>query len=218
IDQVVRGYATTTTVLSSVNPSRVGQPVVFSATVGSDGGGTPTGTVQFAVDGADVGEPVILASGVASTDPVSSLAVGIHSVTAVYQGTPSYTTSADALHGVIVGRADTTTSVGSSPNPSTFGQAVTFTATVVAAPPGAGTPTGTVSFFVDGGLLQTLPLGGESTAATSIATLAGGTHTVTATYAGNASFNPGTSAPVTQTVSPAATTTTGVTATVNPSV
>jgi len=55
IDQVVRGYATTTTVLSSVNPSRVGQPVVFSATVGSDGGGTPTGTVQFAVDGADVG-------------------------------------------------------------------------------------------------------------------------------------------------------------------
>jgi hypothetical protein len=315
IDQVVRGYPTTTTVLSSVNPSRVGQPVVFSATVASDGGGTPTGTVQFGIDGADIGEPVILASGVAALDPISSLAVGLHSVTAtyagvtrfatstgslpsqsvirsdttttltpsvnssvfgqpvtftatvapiapgggtptgtvaffldgqplstvplasgsattasifmgvgshvltaVYQGTPSYTTSADALHGQIVGKADTATTVGSSPNPSTFGQPVTFTATVAPVAPGAGAPTGTVSFFVDGALVQTLPLVDTSATADPIATLAGGTHTVTATYAGDNHFNPGTSTPVTQTVNAAATTTTGVTATVNPSV
>src|SRR5207302_383525 len=117
IDQVVRGYPTTTTVLSSVNPSRVGQPVVFSATVASDGGGTPTGTVQFGIDGQPL-STVPLVSGTATTAPLS-LTVGTHALTAVYQGTPSYTTSADALHGVTVGKADSTTTVGSSPNPST---------------------------------------------------------------------------------------------------
>src|SRR5262249_44379944 len=44
----------------------------------------------------------------------------------------------------------TTTTVTSSPNPSVFGQSVTFTATVSAASPGSGTPTGTVT-FEDGG-------------------------------------------------------------------
>jgi hypothetical protein len=37
--------------------------------------------------------------------------------------------------------------VTSSVNPSVFGQAVTFTATVAAIPPATGTPTGTVTFL-----------------------------------------------------------------------
>src|SRR5205807_9965135 len=97
IDQVARGYPTTTTVLSSVNPSRVGQPVVFSATVASDGGGTPTGTVQFAIDGANAGSPVTLASGVAVLDPTSTLTVGLHSVTATYAGITRFATSTGSL-------------------------------------------------------------------------------------------------------------------------
>jgi hypothetical protein len=43
--------------------------------------------------------------------------------------------------------ADTTTTLTSSPNPSVFGQSVTFTATVSPVPPATGTPTGTAWFF-----------------------------------------------------------------------
>src|SRR5262249_54926852 len=46
--------------------------------------------------------------------------------------------------------ADTTTSVVSSINTSTYGQAVTFTATVTANSPSTLTPLGTVQFVIDG--------------------------------------------------------------------
>lgn len=99
----------------------------------------------------------------------------------------------------------TAMSLSSSANPSVFGQPVTFTATVSPVPDG-----GTVTFAVDGS-----PLGGpvavdtttgQATSA-SIATLARGTHTVTATYSGNASFTPA-AAHLTQVVNKAPVTTT----------
>src|SRR5207244_6987882 len=46
-----------------------------------------------------------------------------------------------------VGQAGSTTAVSSSQNPSVFGQSVTFTATVSPVAPGAGTRTGTVTFY-----------------------------------------------------------------------
>src|SRR5207302_1575632 len=141
-------------------------------------------------------------------DPISSLAVGIHSVTATYAGVTRFATSTGSLPSQSVIRSDTTTTLTPSVNSSVFGQPVTFTATVAPIAPGAGAPTGTVSFFLDGALVQTLPLVDTSATADPIATLAGGTHTVTATYAGDNHFNPGTSTPVTQTVNAAATTTT----------
>src|SRR5439155_12605347 len=49
-----------------------------------------------------------------------------------------------------VSKADTDTAVSSPTNPSVFGQNVIFTATVSARSPGQGTPTGTVSFTIDG--------------------------------------------------------------------
>jgi sugar lactone lactonase YvrE len=79
------------------------------------------------------------------------------------------------------GTTSTTTTLGSSQNPSTFGQSVTITATV-AATSGTATPTGTVQFSVDGnpaGLAVTLN-GGTATYVTSA--LVAGTHGVTAIY------------------------------------
>src|SRR5262245_31195616 len=52
--------ATTVTLISAPNPSAIGQPVTFTATVSSTAGGTPTGTVQFIIDGANFGSPVTL--------------------------------------------------------------------------------------------------------------------------------------------------------------
>ena len=80
----------------------------------------------------------------------------------------------------------TTTTVTSSLNPSLFGQAVSFTATV-AAPPGAGTPAGSVTFFDGANELGTATLT-AGTATVTVAALQGGSHTITAVYAGNANF------------------------------
>ena len=59
--------ATTTTVTSSQNPTTVGDPVTFTATVAPTSvTGTPTGTVQFSVDGTPVGTEQTLVGGTAS--------------------------------------------------------------------------------------------------------------------------------------------------------
>ena len=136
-----------TAVTSSVNPSIFGQSVTFTATVTAvpPGAGTPTGTVQFRTNGVNYGSPVTLSAGSASSAPISSLAVGNHPVTAVYIGDSTFKTSSNTLAGgQTVNKADSSTSVASSVNPSVFGQSVTFNATVAAAAPGVGTPAGTV--------------------------------------------------------------------------
>ncbi len=76
--------------------------------------------------------------------------------------------------------AATTTAVTSSANPSTYGSAISFTATVTSA---GGTPTGTVQFAVDGSPFGgPVPLAGGSASSLLISTLAVGTHPVTAEY------------------------------------
>src|SRR5205085_1387523 len=90
--------ATTTSLTSSANPAIVGSPVSFTATVASTVAGqpTPSGTIQFLIDGANYGSPVSLINGSASTGPITSLAIGSHTVTASYSGSASYTASTSA--------------------------------------------------------------------------------------------------------------------------
>ncbi len=84
--------------------------------------------------------------------------------------------------------SNTTTSVTSSVNPAVFGQTVKFTATVAITGTGAGTPTGVVTFTIDGSSAGTAALsGGVATFSTS--SLSVGSHPITVTYGGNANFN-----------------------------
>src|SRR5207245_2215702 len=145
LTQTVNKANTTTALTSSVNPSVFGQSVTFTATVtaNSPGAGTPTGTVTFKAGATTVGTGPL--SGGVATFSSSTLAVGGHSITADYNGDSSFNISSGALTQT-VNKANTTTALTSSVNPSVFGQSVTFTATVTANSPGAGTPTGTVTF------------------------------------------------------------------------
>jgi Ca2+-binding RTX toxin-like protein len=90
------------------------------------------------------------------------------------------------------------TTLTSSPNPSTVGQPVTFTATVSA---GSLTPTGSVA-FTDGGApiagCETVPLTGAQAACTT-ATLVAGAHVIAAAYSGDDGLHPS-SATLTQQV------------------
>src|SRR5205823_1057918 len=88
-----------------------------------------------------------------------------------------------------VNRAATLTVVTSSLNPSVVGQTVTFTATIRAVAPGAGTATGQVT-FQDGSTflgIGVLDASGQATLPT--ATLAAGTHLISAVYAGDSNFS-----------------------------
>jgi hypothetical protein len=71
-------------------------------------------------------------------------------------------------------------------NPSTFGQAVNFTATVTS---GAGTPTGSVQFVVDGANFGTAVAltGGQATSANT-SSLTATNHTVSANYTATGNF------------------------------
>lgn len=78
----------------------------------------------------------------------------------------------------------TTTALTSDPDPSLYGQPVTFTAAVTAAVSGSGTPTGSVQFVIDGsnyGDPVTLS-GGMTSNSDAALTVNGSPHTVSATY------------------------------------
>ena len=216
--QAVNKAGTTTVVISSTNPSDLGQPVSFTATVSSTppGGGIPTGTVAFFLDGQPL-STVALSFGSASTAPLSNLDVRVHTLQAVYSGSLNHLTSAAFVTPAqAVVRIDAANSVVPSASPSVFGQPVTFTATLTGT---QGTPTGTVQFGVDGanlGSSVTLTAGGVATS-TATGPLSVGDHTVTATYSGNVNYKPDTGT-VTQTVGQANSTTTNVISSVTSSV
>src|SRR5690349_17913916 len=106
---------------------------------------------------------------------------------------------------------DTTTTLESSVNPSTAGQEITLTATVV-----GDSPTGEVAFADAGIPLDTVPVD-SGIATLTLDTLGVGDHALTATYAGDAGNN-GSEGDLTQTVVAAPTdTTTALTSSANPS-
>jgi hypothetical protein len=110
-------------------------------------------------------------------------------------------------------RAATATDLFSQRNPSAYGQAVTFTASVVT-PFAPGTPTGSVTFTDGATTLGIAPL--VSTLATlTIPNLPIGSHSVVATYSSDSNFRASVSAPLIQVVKPATTIT--VASSANPS-
>ena len=82
---------TTTTVTFSPSSPVFGQSVTLTATVAPTTSGTPTGTVQF-LNGTTLLGTGTLSDGVATYN-ATSLALGDNSITAVYSGDDSFTSS-----------------------------------------------------------------------------------------------------------------------------
>ena len=99
----------------------------------------------------------------------------------------------------VFGLSAYTTALTSSPNPSSFGESVTFTATV-GPMQGAGTPTGTVTFSDGGTSIGSSTLNGSGVATLTTSTLSVGTHSITASYGGDAIFPPSASPVLSQLV------------------
>ena len=91
--------ATTTTLVSSANPSTVGQTVTFTATVTvPQGAGVATGTTSFMEGAVVLGMGILDGSGLA-TFSTSSLSAGDHSITATYGGDSSFAASTSSRRG-----------------------------------------------------------------------------------------------------------------------
>ena len=196
ISQAVKTAGTATVVATSLSPLVFGQPVTFTATVSVStlGSGTPTGTVTFKDGSKTLGTGTLsTTSGVTTaTFSTAGLFVGNNKITASYSGDNDFMTSRSAAATEVVAKAGTIVTADSSLSPSTSGEMVTFTATVNVSSPGSGMLTGTVT-FKDGsktlgkGKLSTT--GGVTTATFATKRLAVGNHQITASYAGNGSFN-----------------------------
>jgi parallel beta-helix repeat protein len=198
ITEVITGPPTTT-ILNSVspNPALPLQPITMTATVTS-AYTTPAGTITFMTGGKTLVTATLAANGTASAT-ISTLGAGTYPITAVYGGSTEYAGSPSNTVIEVVNGAPTTTALTSAPNPSTFGQTVTFTATV-AAPQSTTTPTGTVTFMDGATTLGSAPLSTSDVAQFSTAALAGDSHNITAVYGGSTNDNKSTSNTVVQIV------------------
>src|SRR5262249_903232 len=185
ITQAVRKADTSTDLSASFNPSRINQPVTFTALVTS-AIGTPTGGVAFLVDGVTKAT-VTLVNGQA-TYAVANLAVGNRTVVARYSGTaPTYNASSSSLVQAVKKAGTTASSVDvqASEAPSVGTDPGTFPATVGG---GAGPPTGAVTFLVDNVNMGTFGLDAGGQAQFVANTLKVGNHTVKAVYYGDDTY------------------------------
>jgi len=114
--------------------------------------------------------------------------VGSYAVTVVYSGDSTFNASSSGTLTQTINPASTANAVATSANPSPTGSNVTFTATVTAVAPGSGTPTGTIQFLADGVVFGAPATLSGSIASVTSASLAHGTHTIAAQYAGDGNF------------------------------
>jgi hypothetical protein len=203
LSQVVNKATSTTGIATSLTPSAPGTTVTFTATVSA---AAPTGTVNFN-DGASsiagCSAAVVTGSGNVRTAQcaTSALTVGTHSITAVYSGDATNNGSTSSVLSQVVNGAASTTSIGTTLNPSTAGTSVTFTATVTAT-----APTGTVNFKDGANSISgcaTVALAGSGnvrTAQCATGALSVGTHSITAVYSGDANNAGSTSSTLSQVV------------------
>ena len=147
--QTVNPAVTSTAISPSVNPTVIGQTVVFPATVtvesehraGTRYSDFPGQRHHFSHRGVKRWHGHF---------PTTSLAFGDHVIAAFYNGDSNYSSSSSFALTQTVNQASTATSVTTSSNPGIFGQWVTFTATVAVIAPGSDIPTGSVTFQFGG--------------------------------------------------------------------
>jgi hypothetical protein len=157
-----------------------GEPLSFTATVApTTGTGTPTGVVSFVLDGTQVAL-VSVVKGVATLQLNSGLTGGLHSIYAAYKGDTADNASSSVVTPVTIAKAPTTpiltvtkvqytnpynlrhsnsgscdvttTSSATTSFPAIPNDSISFTAAVTSA--GVGVPSGTLTFYSDGKLIN----------------------------------------------------------------
>jgi hypothetical protein len=179
-----------------------GIPITFTVTETASSG-QPTGSVDL-LDFVGFPPYKVIATlplvGNTATFTTSSLTAGVHGPVAVFHGDSLYAPSQSAgpiLN--ILPNQSTTIQLTVTPNPATFGQAVTLRATLTGS---YGTPVGSVTFIDSGHNLAGVTLV-NGVASFTTSTLAVGSHTIQVSWPGNYEGQSQTSAPTTLTITSA---------------
>ena len=209
LTQVVNAIGTTTALVSSLNPSFIGQAVTFTATVSSSAG-VPTGSVTLWEGLTQLAGPtnlVTVGTQQQAAFQLSGLSVGSHDLVAKYGANGNFAASNSSTLTQVVNLIGTTIAITAAPSPATITQAVTFTATVSSS---AGVPTGSVTFWEGatqiGGPVNLATVGGKQQADFQISSLTVGNHDIVAKYGANGNFAASNTNPFTQVVNKAGTT------------
>ena len=134
------------------------------------------------------GSPALSTTATASSAPgIYPISVGLGTLSASNYVFPTLQSGSLA----VVPPGGTDVSVLASNSNPTYGQSLSFTASVIAVLGNSSPPTGEIQFLLDGtNLGASVPLSGGTAGSPSVATLAAGPHTVTAIYTGDANFPP----------------------------
>jgi len=174
-----KGVSTGDTVTVAVPP--VTYPSASMATITVTTSGTlPSTTVSYSVDGG-AAQIATLVGGTVTVN-LGSLAEGTHSIAVTYTGSSTYATTTATTTFTVLGYA-VAMSVTLNPTAPTYGTPVIVTVTLTSS---TGTsPTGTVSYRLDNGLIRYFPEATNDSASFSLGTLALGTHSLVVCYLGN---------------------------------
>ena len=178
------------------SPATYETPVTITATVPTG----QTGTVNFesSTDGTTYTSLGISCAtqsitGTTATCVTAALPAGTADLKAVYSGDTNYLTSTSSAYPFVVNKATSSVSVSSSAASTSVGTPVTYTATVTG--PGA-LPSGTVTFY-DGtnAICSGVALSsGTASCEVTYTNTTGSPHSISASYSGDANYNPVTSA------------------------
>jgi hypothetical protein len=185
----------TATVADSQPPS--GGPYHFRAITGSGtADGDPSGTVTFYSGSASIGTSTLVPSPYGNVASTASL--NLNGITTSGDFSASYPGDANFQASTSPTPSATSTSLTSTPNPSNTGQPVTLTATITT-PSASPAPTGKVTFLDGITVLGISPVsGGTATLTTTF--LKAGSHSLTAVYSGDQTYQGSTSPVVVQVV------------------
>jgi len=168
--------APTLTLSTSQSSVTLGGSLTFTASLAT--GASPTGTVTFK-DGASTLGSVSL-SGTTASFSTSALSAGQHSITAIYGGDAN-NLSATSSTVVVTVTASPGLTLTASQLTINVGTAITLTANLSA----GVSPTGTVTFKDGANAVGSANVAGSS-ASLILSNLVAGTHSLTASYAGDA--------------------------------
>jgi hypothetical protein len=183
---VGRGDATTTSVTASSTSPAAGESVTFTASVSGQGHSKPWGLVKFTAGTVNLGTTWVGGDGTASV-MTKSLTPGVYPVIATFSGNAGAVASTSEPLSITVSQATTTVGLQADNARVNQDQPVTFTAQINTAFGEALKPGGTVR-FVDGTTTLATVNVMNSMATYTTATLAPGTHSITAVYSGDADF------------------------------
>ncbi len=208
--------STTTTLQLSPTTITHGSPVTVTATVSGGASGTPTGDISLLTTSPEPANQSLTFANLArgtTSGTVTFFPGGTYSVTATYSGDSTFGSSTSPAVSLTVTPENSALEFEVSNNGSAFASTVNvpYDSPVsliaepvsVAAAGGSSTDgiaTGSVAFKVDS-TSSTVPLDSAGLADFIPPILSVGTHTVSASYAGDASFNASTATPITINVS-----------------